>query len=262
MTPRPYLQNFLSYLFHPSVSATAMPGSQDCSSDAASVTSDGSNNGYEVMVWSSAQPHSVERMVNRMFGEHKESMLAIWDRTRLELTPKQYSQYILSYHLSQTDQNNLQDMKVPTVKDLRKVWTEYPRHSAHTTILLDDSVDKAQLQSDNHICVSKYTVESHTKDTREHKLSLITKNEPIYDQMLVGVIGILEELRNKDSVSDWLHAGGLRRTDASVDGPPLEQEEGGGIWFDDQKLLAHWIERGRLALEKLQISMDAGMTSN
>jgi hypothetical protein len=165
-------------------------------------------------------------------------------------------------------------MKVPTVKDLQKVWDAYPRHSAQTTLLLDDSVDKAQLQSYNHICVSKYTAEIRSKDEKEYKSSLGSKLEPVLDtEMLIAVVGILETMRSEENVSAWLGCGGLRRHDINastneisedlalqkrMDSLSLEDKVN-TIWFDDPSVLSHWIERGRAILNDLQIPIDHGM---
>jgi hypothetical protein len=78
---RPYFQSFLSYLFHPSVST---PKLESPSAD--------SKAGLDVMIWSSAQPHSVDFMVESIFGlKHAKQLVAVWDRTRFGLTEKQYS---------------------------------------------------------------------------------------------------------------------------------------------------------------------------
>lgn len=156
------------------------------------------------------------------------------------------------------------------MKDLRKVWKAYPRHSAQTTLLLDDSVDKAQLQSDNHICVSKYTAEIRSKDEKKYKSSLVSKSEPVLDdEMLIAVVGILETMRTEENVPAWLESGGLRRHDVSeslaleeiMDSLSLESKVG-TIWFDDQSVLSHWIRKGRAILNDLQISIDHGMVNN
>jgi hypothetical protein len=161
-------------------------------------------------------------------------------------------------------------MKVPTVKDLRKIWKAYPHHSAQTTLLLDDSVDKAQLQSSNHICVSKYTAEIRSKDEKEYKSSLAANLEPVLDnEMLIAVVGILETMRTEENISAWLESGGLKPHHASeslaleerMDSLSLENNAE-TIWFEDQNVLSHWIERGRAILNNLQISVDHGMANN
>jgi len=69
---RPYLSTLLHYL-----SAT----SRDPTISGLSA--------IEVVVWSSARPHSVEKMVKDVFGPSS-SLLAIWDRTHLGLSKQEY----------------------------------------------------------------------------------------------------------------------------------------------------------------------------
>ncbi|KAH9849168.1 hypothetical protein C2E23DRAFT_737980 [Lenzites betulinus] len=161
--PRPYMRAFRSYLFAPETRSW-----------------------LDVMVWSSAQPHSVGDMVDRCFGEDQDKMLAIWARDTLGLSNDHYHR------------------KVQTVKDLAKPWSflsqptthipssphssiaSTPRtspepsspsrpsdesvldtpqtHSALTTLLLDDSPRKAELQPYNHVCIGEYSGEKRAKD--------------------------------------------------------------------------------------------------
>ncbi|KAI0776966.1 hypothetical protein BD413DRAFT_233635 [Trametes elegans] len=170
--PRPYMGAFRSYLFAPQTRAW-----------------------LDVMVWSSAQPHSVGDMVDKCFGEYKDLLLAIWARDTLGLSEDHYHR------------------KVQTVKDLEKPWSllappsahipssphssiaSTPRtspepsspsrpsdesapstlpqaHSALTTLLLDDSPRKAELQPYNHVCIPEYTGQRRAED-----LDSITKEK-------------------------------------------------------------------------------------
>ncbi|KAH9985226.1 hypothetical protein BJV77DRAFT_965676 [Russula vinacea] len=141
---RPYLTALRAYLFAPQTRAW-----------------------LDVMVWSSAQPHSVEDMVLHALGDDRERLVALWARDTFGLTEDHYHR------------------KVQTIKDLEKPWAalkpQHPRstsstlapfavapkhqsssskspgHSAATTILLDDSHAKAALQPYNHLCVPEYT---------------------------------------------------------------------------------------------------------
>jgi hypothetical protein len=61
--PRAYLTAFRAYLFAPRTRAW-----------------------LDVMVWSSAQPHSVEDMMLDTFGRDRDKFLAIWARDTLGLT--------------------------------------------------------------------------------------------------------------------------------------------------------------------------------
>ena len=71
--PRPYLPSFKSYIFHPS-----------------------NKEWLDVMVWSSAQPHSVHDMVNKCFDDEKRHFVAVWARDTLGLPPHLYSTAISS----------------------------------------------------------------------------------------------------------------------------------------------------------------------
>ncbi|KAG6901057.1 hypothetical protein C0995_001339 [Termitomyces sp. Mi166 len=124
--PRPYMRTFREYLFHPSTRAW-----------------------LDTMVWSSAQPHSVADMVEKCFGSQQNELLAVWARDTLGLEERDYHR------------------KTQTTKDLSKPWSKLPitssgrdtpqAHSAHTTLLMDDSPRKVYLQPYNHLCIREYT---------------------------------------------------------------------------------------------------------
>jgi hypothetical protein len=70
--PRPYLSSFRQYLFHPKT-----------------------RRWLDTMVWSSAQPHSVNDMVGRCFGNEKDGLVAIWARDKLGLGIADYGAYFI-----------------------------------------------------------------------------------------------------------------------------------------------------------------------
>lgn len=65
--PRPYIPSFRAYIFH----STTLRW-------------------LDTMVWSSAQPHSVNDMVDKCFGTYKEDLKAIWARDTLGLSSDEY----------------------------------------------------------------------------------------------------------------------------------------------------------------------------
>ena len=65
--PRPYLPSFCAYIFHPTT-----------------------RQWLDTMVWSSAQPHSVNDMVDKCFGAYKEALRAVWARNTLGLSGDEY----------------------------------------------------------------------------------------------------------------------------------------------------------------------------
>ncbi|KIK78453.1 hypothetical protein PAXRUDRAFT_325246 [Paxillus rubicundulus Ve08.2h10] len=155
--PRPYMPSFREYLFAPETKAW-----------------------LDTMVWSSAQPHSVDDMVDRVFGSYKGDLRAVWTRRSLGLSAEEYRR------------------KTLTTKDLTKPWKllalgvspeEYKEqppasppaesesqiiHSALTTLLLDDSPHKALLQPYNHICIPEYDSARRQADL----LSIVAMRQP------------------------------------------------------------------------------------
>ncbi|KAG2337098.1 hypothetical protein BDR05DRAFT_941799 [Suillus weaverae] len=159
--PRPYIPAFRAYLFAPET-----------------------REWLDTMVWSSAQPHSVADMVDRVFGDVQSKLVAVWDRGSLGLTKEDYHR------------------KALTTKDLTKPWTLLPlgtnsaeiavsseadcateqaglapsfAHSAMTTLLLDDSPHKARLQPYNHVCIPEYTSSFREKDLQQFQQEKATQ---------------------------------------------------------------------------------------
>jgi alpha-tubulin suppressor-like RCC1 family protein len=131
-TARPYLEEFLEFVFKH----------------------------FDVMVWSSGQPHTVKRMLDTFFGPYKTQLVKTWTRDNFELTPEEYNSKCL------------------TVKDLDKVWADCDgRYGAHNTILIDDSEEKAQKQPNNLVLALTFEprqadVDRELEYLREHLLFL------------------------------------------------------------------------------------------
>jgi hypothetical protein len=96
---RPYLQSFFAYLFHPRVSHAVSQSvrkpedSQALYIQGESTRSTENKALLDVMVWSSAQPHSVQAMIETTFKDKAKYLLAVWDRTKFGLTAAQYGKY-------------------------------------------------------------------------------------------------------------------------------------------------------------------------
>lgn len=159
--PRPYIPAFRAYLFAPET-----------------------REWLDTMVWSSAQPHSVADMVDKVFGNAKSKLVAVWNRGSLGLSKEDYHR------------------KALTTKDLTKPWALLPlgastaeiavpleagyaaeqaglassiAHSALTTLLLDDSPHKARLQPYNHVCIPEYTSSFRAKDLQQFQHEKTTR---------------------------------------------------------------------------------------
>ncbi|KAH9955667.1 hypothetical protein BC827DRAFT_1140825 [Russula dissimulans] len=220
------------------------------------------------MVWSSAQPHSVEDMVLHAFGKDRTWLVAIWARDTLGLEEGHYHS------------------NVQTIKDLEKPWaflaprsltspvsppepkSEPPQtwtgHSAATTLLLDDSFVKTARQPYNHLPVPEYTRAQRNADLRKRKKErqLVVVDEaddsarasasapaPVHgvpDETLLAVIGILHAARMQSSIAGWLCAGAL-------------QSERGAAWYEDPVSVRAWARRGREAMQELQLPVEHGV---
>ena len=245
------------------------------------------------MVWSSAQPHSVADMVERCFAGRKEALVAVWARDTLGLDEQAYSAFLffLSFPFSSSfgvvNLIIIEDRKSQTTKDLAKPWSalhhlesdsttpaeEAQKHSALTTILVDDSPLKARLQPYNHLCVREYAATTRGSDVavrdaevlaaraqqststssevadenedpttlkkrkrKERKREKTEKKRAEkkswrareqarvaggggeYDEMLLAVVGILEEVKVQGNVSGWMRRGGLMLGQEQVEG--------------------------------------------
>ncbi|KAG0166409.1 hypothetical protein DFQ30_007229 [Apophysomyces sp. BC1015] len=127
---------------------------------------------YTVMVWSSAQPSSVQKM-SQMFGPYYDRLRLIWDRRHFELTMEEY--------------NN----KAVTVKDLEKVWGVLDNFNATNTILLDDSPAKSAKQPFNGIHLR--TFDHYDKTFRREG-----------EHELLDVLKYLKELKYQSNVCHYM----------------------------------------------------------
>ncbi|CAG8460626.1 10264_t:CDS:1 [Acaulospora colombiana] len=168
---RPYIKDFMDYIF---------------------------SGGFSVMVWSSAQPKNVKKMVKATFGHHETKLIDVWTRDKFSLSFQQYHQKCL------------------TIKDLEKVWKELNSDSSlkpclelrsespntsvvwdqTNTILIDDSLLKAQLQPFNSIHLLEF-----------NERLAFSRN----DSELKDVIPYLEKLRHQTNVSAYIRDFPYRR---------------------------------------------------
>ena len=155
------------------------------------------------------------------------------------------------------------DNKTLTVKDLRRPWKFLPKpydHSGGTTLLLDDSVDKAQFQPYNHICLTGYTAARRQLDVQTRRRLLRNfsgdPTDPSYDSMLLAIVGVIEAARKQPDVAHWLATGGLRNVDVQT---RELINESTGLWFDDPDVLQYWIHQGQQTLRRLDIPLIPGV---
>ncbi|KAK0446300.1 hypothetical protein EV421DRAFT_1890124 [Armillaria borealis] len=258
--PRPYMGSFRQYLFHPKTLEW-----------------------LDTMVWSSAQPFNVDHMVDQCFKEEKEKLVAVWARDTLGLTSAQYH-----------GPSHSADEPAPTSEPSRSAYS----HSALTTLLLDDSPLKAQLQPWNHFCVPEYTaqIRGHDLSTRQQerdkppsdvqdaeggasrKKRKKSKKALGYDQILLAVIGVLDTIKGESNVSGWMQQCGLwngqdrkledNSTSESPQPPdnqhvnpssPSPVADKDKLWFENEAVVSHWAKLGLDALAALGIPAEAGI---
>lgn len=173
------------------------------------------------------------------------------------------------------------------------MWKAFPTHSVKTTLLVDDSTDKARLQPWNHIHVKEYghaerrsdldqikakTSTSRTKAKASKKTSDVStllgnmtlsssstkttldapSSSSSFDSILLAVIGILDALKYQDNVSGWLKSGGILL--CGVEQGPIG-DEGKEVWFNAVHIVDWWTNKGREALGRLGIEPVAGVVA-
>ncbi|KAI1299083.1 hypothetical protein EDD11_006503 [Mortierella claussenii] len=144
------------------------------------------------MVWSSAQPHSVDAMLKFGFGNRISKLDRVWTRQHFRLPEVDYAR------------------KVLTIKDLEYVWegiaeekkqhlaTSEPNQGADkfqveydqtNTVLIDDSTAKIQLQPYNGLTLRDFDAELAKAGT---------------DRELLKVMKYLEKLVYQQNVSAYM----------------------------------------------------------
>ena len=233
--PRPYMPTFKQYLFL---------GNRE-----GEWTGEGTKAWLDVMIWSSAQPHSVGDMVEKCFGvdngakvegaaningwysenEHEnenetDDVVAIWARDTLGLSEMQYRKSPLASLLLTTHFYSPPDQKTQTTKDLEKPWSALSptlqcTHNAQTTLLLDDSPLKAQLQPWNHVCIREYNGELRRGDLEvlgmEHRRVALDEHWNL-DEDMVGNKRKRKEDDDDNRSNKKLHSSPNRKTLFSI----------------------------------------------
>jgi hypothetical protein len=180
---------------------------------------------YTVVIWSSAQPKNVNRIVEKLFTKkERQKLVAVWGRDKLDLSKSDYKE------------------KVQVYKRLQKVWDEdfiqrqYPAMQNHigapgrvehptdlrwdqtNTVLIDDSRLKAAAQPYNLIEI----------------LEFVDKNEQQREGLPVldDVTRMLEILSYQGDVSRFLRVQ-RDREGASNSGATVDSIDGGLVGGDE-----------------------------
>ncbi|KAJ7811533.1 hypothetical protein B0H14DRAFT_2859697 [Mycena olivaceomarginata] len=267
--PRPYLGTFKEYIFHPSTKKW-----------------------LDAMVWSSAQPHSVADMLNHCFGQQQREFLAIWARDTLGLPPSLY------HRKTQTTKDLAKPWatfpehshRTTLLLDdsARKAHLHPHNHVCVREYLAETrrhDLEVSQSSSSTPAPGGKPRKASKPKSKNAHAAELASVDasvdappawflsSPKYDETLLAVVGILEAVKSETDVAEWIRGGGLLA--AGVADTVVEQAEDSGlgalanqmaalnlaqeVWFNSEATVNHWVGRGVLALEALQIPLVAGV---
>ncbi|KAL1916289.1 uncharacterized protein VTP21DRAFT_5906 [Calcarisporiella thermophila] len=147
------------------------------------------------MVWSSAQPHNVRKMVKKAFGPLQAHLVDVWDRTRFNLSAYEYNrasltikdlEYVWSAKMEPISTQCIDNIDGDGNRQFLKqnfVWNQ------RNTVLLDDSPVKAQYQPYNAIHLPSYDKELHTSGKDEH---------------LRNVVAYFERVRRQKNVSSFI----------------------------------------------------------
>lgn len=193
-----------------------------------------------------------------------------------------------------------------TRKDLRKVIEHFaPKYDERSTVLLDDSPLKAVYQPWSQIVIPEYDkpeyndsrnaaerLESYSQEpvdkdgyrVRAYSPSQPTDvgieslavsnaeakadpaSEPGMDNILLAVVGILEDMRTVANVPAWMRAGGIQkptgdRLDATgeVTLETLPSFKDYVHWYAEPTTHAYWVERGKAALKRKGIELAHGL---
>ena len=141
---------------------------------------------HTVMIWSSAQPASVDVMCEKIFQpQQRLNLLREWARDTLDLTEYDYYEKVQVYKRLDRiwDNSILQSQYVDFNHHKEGIWSQA------NTVLIDDSLVKARKQPYNHIEVPEYTLQSGAEGGMK---------------VLNQVVAYLEELRKWNDVSCFI----------------------------------------------------------
>ncbi|GJJ70423.1 hypothetical protein EMPS_02772 [Entomortierella parvispora] len=187
VTPRPYLSPFLDFLF------------EHCT----------------VMVWSSAQPHSVEAMLGCGFGDRVPRLARIWTREHFRLPRVDYTRKVLTIKDLEFVWEGIEaEEKLFAAKQSKKDSKEESKvvikYDQTNTVLIDDSKDKSQLQPHNGLALTDF----------DHDLARAgTDNE------LLKVKSYLERLIYQKNVSAYMRAHPFASEKEVINKKPIDTKD-------------------------------------
>ncbi|KAG8833150.1 hypothetical protein FRC17_011270 [Serendipita sp. 399] len=256
----------------------------------------------DAMVWSSVQPQNITSMIDAAFGWNQGILRACWTRCMLGLDRAGFHQKvqttknlervwwssenrysaastvllddsILKARLQPWNLLQITEYQIPIQENVSKLppWR----------VMMEQKSSNSYSPSFPLQSLPPDSMEAPTKDDKDDSGSEESSEEEQdesptegnYDQTLLAVIGVLEELRGQNNISAWIRKGGLLAGhsrsptgdgDIGLDkGVPLQGHDmrtgDTPSWCTDPEILSHWIMKGRKALRSRGILVQVGM---
>ena len=285
--PRPFLGCFFKYLYRPLADRNASRPWE------VFVWSSAQPHNVRTMLESTFDPEHIKGLWGDKLNEDELDLsedgkvLGVWARDKMGLSDQEYCEQ-LRQRLSR--RFLILAHKTQTTKDLRKVETHFEsdtgfkRFPLETILLLDDSPLKAVHQPWNQLVLPEYDRDAYQASHRAVDDDRSNTGAEC-DEILLAVIGILEATSSCENIPAWIRAGGLKKPDIHLgadkvsddpmwfgapDGPAsgiapaldsLPTHESFTHWFQDDKLLNRWIDKGKEALKLYDIPLEHGLVA-
>ncbi|THG95159.1 hypothetical protein EW026_g6444 [Hermanssonia centrifuga] len=213
--PRPYMPAFRAYLFAPETKAW-----------------------LDVMIWSSAQPHSVDDMVDR------KAELQPYNHVCLpEYSAEVRARDLEILHAKQEAETQMADLDPEgslrdksEAADMPVFADESAESTGEGAVVGDDTNDEVPKK--------RKRKEKKEKNREARRLQVQMDAQGAYNDTLLAVIGILEEIKMQKNVAAWIREGGLWGpdgipADATLSAPPLPTPSSTAPSPDDGDVAQH-----------------------
>ncbi|KAG0045571.1 hypothetical protein BGZ83_009233 [Gryganskiella cystojenkinii] len=185
---------------------------------------------FRVMIWSSARPPTVKKLVEQFPGGTKKKLDRIWSREDMRLAEQDYHRKVLTlkdldfvWDVAETEREKfLEETRDNKSKegikkhDLRKFESRFDQRN---TVLIDDSIHKTQLQPYNSIILRDY--DSSLPDADQ-------------DYELLKVRDYLIDLLPQANVSSYMRANPFDSSSERYHGPEFQAR----VYAQDRRMEA------------------------
>ena len=189
---------------------------------------------FRVMVWSSAQRRTVDKLITEFPAGSRKSLDRIWSREDLRLSSLDFKRKVLTlkdldFVWEVAERERIRAWKTPDQIKKKHARQKYAvRFDQTNTIMIDDSIHKTQLQPYNSIILPDYD-----EDARNGGV----------DRELLKVRDYLTRLLRQENVSAHMRTSPFDASSAEFQGPLFEARisdqdkkvADGGWWMRDAK---------------------------